>query len=307
MVWRSIRLTGGNILMPTRSNKNFKLLFLSLGASWILAGCAQFAGIRTPLYDGEPIVYDEEAATIYENHKEITGDEKEYYVRHDFSPDLWTPSLEFSGESTILLEQGTYEIGKDLPAGRAVLHGEDSDFAPNMRIIHVGTVTITDENESKYFETLFNDASGIKDAVVDLREGHTIEVVGDSPEITVTYVQSDDLSSENQLIAGLYEVGEHIEPGDYSITNIAAPRTTELYWFQEGKEPRVIELLATGYTMTEEELDSEWEKGNINETEYNLQLDEIKKKADTQPTIELESGDKLYLPMIYSLKLVETE
>lgn len=293
--------------MPLTINRQCKLLFLSLTASGLLAGCAGFTGIRTPLYDGEPIVYDEEAATIYDEHKEIVGKEKEHYLRDDYSSDMWGSSLEFTEEESVLLEQGSYVIGKDLPAGRAVLHGEDSNFAPNMRIIHVGTLTITDEDNSIYFKTLFNDASGIKDAVVDLREGHTIEIVGDGPEVSVSYDSTADLSSENQLIAGIYEVGKHIEPGSYEITNISAPRTTELYWFQKEKEPRVIELVVSGYAMTEEELDIEREKGNINATEYELQLEAIKNSASNQPTFTLELGDKLYIPMIFSLELVKME
>ncbi|WP_080145841.1 hypothetical protein [Marinilactibacillus piezotolerans] len=274
----------------------------------LLSGCAGFTGLRTPLYDGEPVQYNEEAAEIYEERQEVTGDEKAYYFRYELSPDLWEPALSFTEAEPIILEEGTYEVGTDLPAGRAVLQGADSEFAPHLRIIHVGNITIYDDQEKVYFESLFNDASGIKYATVDLKLGHTVEVIGDSPEITVSYTESALPASGNQLIAGQYEVGKQIEPGTYQLANIQAPRKTILYWLQQGLEnPRVIELIPSGGLLTEEVLLEQWENGLISSTEYELQMEKMTSGQENDPTIEFETGDKIYLPMLHSLELNKIE
>lgn len=272
-----------------------------------LFGCSGYAGIRIPTYDGEPVQVDEEAVAAYRDHREIIGENKKLYLKESFSPSLNEPALEFTGEDSILLESGQYTIGEDLPAGRVYMRGADSNFAPDQRIIHVGTMTIMDEEDNLYFETLFNDAAGIKEAYIDLREGHMIEVVGENPEIIVNYEDSMQVDTNTILITGQYEVGKQIDSGTYEIANVLTPGVGIMYWFQGDEMPRVIELSLPQATMTEEELAEERKSGYLNETEYQLQLEAIEQAEAQRPTVTLEIGDRLSLPMVHTLELIKVE
>lgn len=272
-----------------------------------LAGCSSYAGIRTPTYDGEPVQIDEEAVAAYRDHREIIGKNKELYLKESISPSLNDPALDFTGEDPVLLESGHYTIGEDLPAGRVYMRGTDSDFAPDKRMIHVGTVTIMDEEDHLYFETLFNDAAGIKEAYVDLREGHTIKVVGENPEVMVHYEDPMQVDTRTILITGQYEVGKQIDSGVYEIANVVAPGVGSMYWYQGDEIPRIIELSMPQATMTKEELANERKDGYINETEYQLQLEAIEQAETQRPTVSLEAGDRLSIPMVHTLELIKVE
>ncbi|WP_225743005.1 hypothetical protein [Marinilactibacillus sp. Marseille-P9653] len=272
-----------------------------------LSGCSGYAGIRTPTYDGEPVQIDEEAVAAYRDHREIIGENKKLYLQKPFSPSLNEPALDFTEGDPVLLESGQYTIGEDLPAGRVYMRGADSNFAPDQRIIHVGTVTIMDEEDNLYFETLFNDAAGIKEAYIDLREGHLIKVVGENPEIMVNYEDSMQVDTSTTLITGQYEVGKQIDPGTYEIANVITPGVGVMYWFQGDQIPRIIELSVPQATMTEEELAEERKAGYLNETEYQLQLEAIEQAETQRPTVNLETGDRLSLPMVHTLELIKVE
>ena len=53
---------------------NVKWLVASLsGMVVILSGCSEFNGLRTHLYNGEPVAPNEEAIAIYETSRESVG------------------------------------------------------------------------------------------------------------------------------------------------------------------------------------------------------------------------------------------
>lgn len=284
-------------------------LLLSLIVVFILSGCSRFMGLREPLYDGRPIERDDDAIAIYNESGEIVGDEKEYYFRYPFSEDIYQGSLDYPEDDPVLLEEGEYIIGEDIPAGRATLLGNQSVFASENYEVHLGNLIIRDETENIYFENLFHAAYGQLVTQVDLIPGHTIEIIGKDPEITVFYssiipedpymlmdppqllINLDQLivqqpltiSEEDQsvvLTAGIYEVGVHIEPGAYEVADFIAVHSTAMYLFQEGEEPRVFELVMDEDEIPVEELDQE----------DNL-------------TIQLQAGDKIYLELVSSLVL----
>lgn len=278
-----------------------------------VSGCSQFTGLRKPLYDGQKVEPNEETQAVYHETSEIVGAEKEFYIRYPFSTDLYQPSLAYPTEAPVLLEEGTYLIGEDLPAGRASLLGNESFFTSENVVIHVGNLIIRDAQGDIYFENLFHSDYGQSVAQVDLIAGHTIEIIGRDPEVTVFYsaefpedpyilmtppevlVNLDRLETiqpvafdENYqtvtLTAGIFEVGEHLQPGLYEMTSVFAPHATELYLFRESEDVRVFELLL-------HEANEEVENGV--ESVY-------------RPVIELRVGDKIYPNLIYALELTHT-
>ena len=281
---------------------------------FLLSGCASFTGIRTPQYDGEPIVADEEAIDLYAESYLIHEDYSEKYFRYELSDTLFEPSLPFSANESIVLEEGSYIVGEDVEAGRVYMVGEPSNFSSDARIFHTGNLTITDEEGVIAFESHFQDYTGVMQAVVDLREGHTIEITGNDPIITLTYEESelDTEFLENEqaieLITGHYEVGEHLEAGTYRIESFYVPRTAAVYRFSQTGEVSVFELDARfsfepGITPEKNEEYLQW--GLISEEEYEQTNEDNLNQVQDRASIELEDGDKLYLPMIHSLVLVK--
>ena len=296
--------------------KKFSYLFLSLCAGLVLSGCSSFMGLRQPLYDGQPIEPNEEAITTYEKTGEIIGEEKEYYFRYPFSEEINQPSLEYTENDPVLLTEGKYLIGEDLPAGRVSLLGNESIFVSDNYEVHVGNFKIYDTEGEIYFENLFHSLYGPLVAQVDLRPGHTIEIIGKDAEISAFYAESfpedpyqlmtppevlenlgrigveQPLTKDRDrvnLTAGIYEVGPHLEAGTYEVLDVFAPQSTELYLFREGEEPRVFELTLDEMIYDVEEAEIEDEPENISE--------------DESIQIELQDGDKIYPNLVSSLTL----
>lgn len=300
-----IPLVGGLAKMT-----KFKGIGLVALVGFILTGCSGFNGFRQPLYDGSSVVVDDEAIETYQASREITGKEKDYYFRYPFSEAIYEESLDYPAVEPLLLEEGEYTIGEDLPAGRVSLLSNLSVFSRDNAVIRVGNLKVYDEQGTIYFENLFHSEYGALVAQVDFISGHRIEIIGERPEITVFYeeafpeepyvlmnppevlvnldrvdvknpiIQEDDLV---ELSAGIFEVGVHIEPGSYEIQSVDAPHNTEMYLFQSDEETRVFELLVTS------------------------DVESIDENADTYPTIELQLGDKIYPSLVRSLRLLKVD
>lgn len=289
----------------------FPLLFLT--------SCSKYTGLRTPLYDGQPIKPDEEAIEVYQASAEVIGAEKDFYIRYVFSEDILQESLDYPEAEPVLLEEGRYLIGTDLPAGRASLLGNESSFSIEHYDVHVGNLIIRDEAGDVYFENLFHSEYGQLTAQLDLIQGHEITIIGKDPEITVFYeenlpknpyvlmdvpdlikntgriniqqpVNSIDGGKIVRLTAGIYEVGLHIPAGEYILSDLIAPHNTEMYLFQESLSPRVIELLMEPPTYLEVLEDS---------------AEEIQTRKDKTATVQLLVGDKIYLNLVEQLELIQ--
>lgn len=274
-----------------------------------MTGCSDFAGLRKPLYNGNPVDPNEEAIKAYQESGEIVGTEKEFYFRYPFSEAIYNDSLTYTNEEPLLLGEGTYIIGEDIPAGRVSLLGNESVFSSENNAVHVGNMMIRDEEDMVYFENLFHSDYGQLITQVDFIENHTIEIIGNDPQITVFYSEEfpedpyilmdppqvlvnlgrletpQPVIKEGQsiqLTAGIYEVGKHIEAGQYTIQIVRSPHNTELFRFRAGEEPAVYELLQTT------EMENAGELENL-----------------SYPTIEFEDGDKIYPNLIHTLKLLK--
>lgn len=281
-----------------------------------LSGCSEFTGIRQPLYDGQAVEENEEAIAVYHETGEIIGEEKEYYFRYPFSEDIYQPSLDYTEDEPTLLNDGEYIIGEDIPAGRVSLLGNESVFSSENYEAHVGNFIIYDEAGEVYFENIFHTLYGPLVAQVDFISGHRIEIIGEDAEISAFYAEEfpEDpyllmdppqmletlgrievqqpitvVEDTTTLTAGIYEVGVHLEPGTYEVTDFFAVHNTEMYVFHEGEEPRVFELIidSANFEMVDEEL-----------VEV---MDETSEENNIQ--IELQEGDKIYPNLVSALGL----
>ena len=278
-----------------------------------LTSCSKYTGLRTPLYDGEPIKPNEAAIELYRSTAEVSGAEKEFYIRYPFSHDILQKSLDYPNEKPFLLEEGSYVIGEDLPAGRASLLGNESSFSTENYDVHVGNLVVRDAVGTIYFENLFHSEYGQLTTQFDLIPGHEITIIGKEAEITVFYEESlpkdpyilmevpdliknlDRINVQQpleifeagkivRLTAGIYEVGLHFEAGEYILSDLIAPHNTEMYIFRESSSPRVIELLM----------------GDPKDLEASQDLDEKAK-------IKLVAGEKIYLNLVKQLDLIFLE
>lgn len=299
--------------MKKVNNQKTNLYFLTI-VLLLLTSCSKYTGLRTPLYDGQPIKPNEAAIETYRATAEVIDAEKEYYIRYPFSEDILRKSLDYPSEEPFLLEEGRYIIGEDLPAGRASLLGNESSFSTENYDVHVGNLIIRDATGEIYFENLFHSEYGQLTAQLDLISGHAITIIGKEAEITVFYEESlpekpyvlmdlpdliENLDRVNvqqpiqileergivYLTAGIYEVGQHLAAGDYVLSNLIAPHHTEMYVFDKSSTPQVIELLMGKPTDLKESQES------------------LKERAK----IELKDGEKIYLNLVNRLELIRSE
>ena len=286
------------------NNNNKRLLYPIFLLFLILSSCSDFEGFRTARYDGQKVIKEEEAILDYQNHSEITGEAKEYYLRYQFSQDILNSSLDYPSEKAYLLEEGTYQVGRDIPSGRVSLLGNESVFTSENYAVHVGNMIIRDEDGLIYFENLFHSSYGQQVVQIDFIEGHVIEIIGKDSQITAFYsedfpsdpyilmdlpeliqtrgiesvnnpIQKDKKEQKIELAAGIYEVGVHLKEGSYQIESLEAPHHTEMYIFRKNINPIVIELV-------------------IEDSEEN-ELENI------PPVITLKDGDKIYLHLVKRL------
>lgn len=281
---------------------------------FFLTGCTSFTGLTKPRYDGETVVRDEMAIEAHRSEARVDADMEKWYRRYPLSDALREPSLDFLGEETLELTEEEIIIGEDIPAGRAFFQGEPSDFRPEQRIFHTANVTITDETDAVVFEQHFQDDIGIMQAVVDLREGHTLEMTGNNPILHVSYdeasaagVIQDEYGSEIiALIAGHYEVGNQIEAGTYTIAGVVSPRASELFVFSGDETASIIDLharLSQQGLISEEDNQSLLESGQLSESEFEMNERERNRILSKLPSVTLKEGDTLYLPMVNQLLL----
>ncbi|MCC5894012.1 MAG: hypothetical protein JJU16_00990 [Alkalibacterium sp.] len=279
-----------------------------------LGGCASYTGIRPPRYDGQTIEQNDEAIMDYQDHSQVAEEDETLYVRYPLSKALWEPSYEFSDNESLELNEGTYTVGEDLPEGRVYLQGESSDFSPDRWIIHTANVIIRDREEAVVFEQHFQDDVGVMQAVVDLREGQTITLTGNDPIVFVSYTdasaammdQSGEESESITLLSGHYEVGNQIEAGEYTIDGVISPRASELYIFSGESDQTIIELhsrLNPYHLVSAEENQELLNLRQITPDMYEMNELNRERFEDNKPTLILNEGDTLYLPMVNQLIL----
>lgn len=332
------------------------LYMLSWGLMVILlSACSSFTGIRTPKYDGQPFVTQPEKIAAYENGREVIGEEKENYILEPFSEDILKPTLDTIEHEPILLEEGTYVVGDDFPAGRVSLYGkkedpsiiysdfEHSNAPPSPENYHVGTMTIRDAAGKLYFENMFHEDYGVLISQVDFIEGHTIEIVGNNPEIVVFYseelpnnpyvfdtraeeyeaqfegleiIEVEEMEEESEFEGiDLYQQ-EQEQPitirEDGSVVELS-PGIYEVGKHFEAGTYKIADQLSPNHTQLylfrgdEEPRVFEMSKNLYGLTMWSVTLNE-EKEEDVKPSfIELLSGDKIYPHYVNYLKLTKID
>lgn len=286
---------------------------LSMGLIF-LTGCVSFTGLRSPRYNGQSIEQDDEAIQLYSDYAQVDEGNEHLYLRHPYSDSLREASMDFTDNEAAELNEGTYIVGEELPAGRAYLQGESSDFSPDRWIIHTANVVIRDEDEAVVFEQHFQDDNGVMQAFVDLREGHTVTLTGNDSILYVDYSDQSDLLSNQDgeesdsvsLISGHYEAGNQIEAGEYTIAEVISPRASELYVFTGDSDRNIIELhsrLNPYHIVSEEDNQQMLDFGEITPAMFEMNELNRERFEENKPTLILNEGDTLYLPMVNQLIL----
>lgn len=282
---------------------------LSMGLI-LLTGCANFTGLRAPRYDGQLIEQNVEAIQLYNDHSQVDEESESLYLRYTLSDSLFEPSMDFTDNDAVELNEGQYTVGEELPEGRVYLQGESSDFSPERWIIHTANVIIRDEEEAVVFEQHFQDDVGTMQALVDLREGHTVTLTGNDPILFVDYADQSVLPEAPDgtvtLFSGHYEVGNQIEAGEYTIEGVISPRASELYIFTEDADTLIVDLhsrLNPTRIISEEDNQEMLDSGEITQDMFEMNELFRERYEENKPTLVLNEGETLYLPMVNQLIL----
>lgn len=282
---------------------------LSMGLI-LLTGCASFTGLRAPRYDGQLIEQNDEAIQLYNDHSQVDEESESLYLRYTLSDSLFEPSMDFTDNDAVELNEGQYTVGEELPEGRVYLQGESSDFSPERWIIHTANVIIRDEEEAVVFEQHFQDDVGTMQAFVDLREGHTVTLTGNDPILFVDYADQSVLPEEPDgtvtLFSGHYEVGNQIQAGEYTIEGVISPRASELYIFTDDTAITIIDLhsrLNPTRIISEEDNQEMLDSGEITQDMFEMNELFRERYEENKPTLVLNEGETLYLPMVNQLIL----
>lgn len=232
----------------SRSKKNTLLLFVSV-ATLFLSGCQAWTGLAAERYDGQKVEPDTEAIESYRRDQEITGKSKELYLIDPFSSEISDPPLAFVEEAAFLLDNQTYTTGNELPASRYTFTIVDP-------MISKGNIRLEDSNGELIAEEYLHPHMGVISLTVNLNEGDVVLVSGTErgdlvavssgvipSEYEVSAILNEpSLEADTRLLyTGIWEVGTHIDAGDYEI--IEQPPNGYVYIFEPNEtDPRIIEL-----------------------------------------------------------------
>lgn len=171
-----------------------------------------------------------EKVLIYQENNEIIGEERDELVG-EISPTIY--------EKIVRSNEGLEEImlfpverpGESVtpPAGRYTLQ----------MVPVTGRVAIYDENDIPLLDEVIDGTQGAETVTVSLNGSHTVHVSG----MMTVYLRPAQTELSSTLNAGIWEVGVDIEPGNYTVT---APTDIEMGYlqiFEEGKKPRVFEII----------------------------------------------------------------
>ncbi|WP_027962990.1 hypothetical protein [Halalkalibacillus halophilus] len=150
-----------------------------------------------------------DAKVLYQQNFEIIGDEKASQLQH-LSDHLYEPSYS-ANETTDEAHSSIGGVFDELSVsqGRYTITGQGS-----------GNVLITDEENDVIVDEVVGSAYGVNSLTVDLASDHTVRVDGfDQVSILPAAAEPE---VENVLTAGVWEVGVHIEPGNYQFSTSAS-------------------------------------------------------------------------------------
>lgn len=101
-----------------------------------------------------------------------------------------------------------------------------------------GNIFVYDEKGDLVLSEIVGSYAGPGSLTIDIQSGYTVRADGGYDSVEITPVPT---ALATDLTAGLWEVGLDIEPGEYEIA--LDTKYGYLHVFEEGKEPRVFELI----------------------------------------------------------------
>lgn len=101
-----------------------------------------------------------------------------------------------------------------------------------------GNIFVYDENGDLILSEIVGSYEGAGSLTMDIQSSYTVRADGGYDSVEITPVPT---ALTTDLTAGLWEVGQDIEPGEYEIA--IDSKYGYLHVYEEGKEPRVFELI----------------------------------------------------------------
>lgn len=104
----------------------------------------------------------------------------------------------------VTFDEGFYTVGKDIEPGRYLIGSKNR-----------GNLFITEGNRAYFVNEIVG--TGDEDVIAQIEDGQKIEI---KTANDVVFKPIDDKMYQDELFAGVYIVGKHIEPGEYKFTAI---------------------------------------------------------------------------------------
>lgn len=199
-----------------------QIFFLSIGFCFVLImGCSS-----------QP----SEKVIRYQENNEIIGEEKDELIG-DISPTIYETVDRNNEDAEEVIIFPVERPGSSVipPPGRYTIYPNQVGGDPI-----AGRVVVYDENEVLLVEETIDSNFGLSGVTVNLDGSHTVYIDGLDH---VSIVPTPNEGSSNELGAGIWEVGKDIEPGNYTVEAESDYFYGYLQLFEEGKEPRVFEIL----------------------------------------------------------------
>lgn len=174
----------------------------------------------------------------YQENNEIIGKERDEIIG-EYSDTIYESIDRSNSKATEMMIGPIEGTGEDItpPEGRYTITSVPaSDGFPQS-----GRVLVYDEDGVLLIDELIDYSFGVGSVTVNLNGTHTVHVDG-LDEVLFTPVTTQ---ISNELSAGIWEVGQDIEPGDYYVYAASDFAFGDLHIFEEGESPKVFEFLNT--------------------------------------------------------------
>lgn len=173
-----------------------------------LGACSTYEGVAGEYYGGKKIEVDQELLASYQTNRMIPAEElSEESIRYFLQPSLPTPKKEV----LFGLTKYSYEVGRDVPAGRYQVQYEGYD-RPDIFIVRNASGEVV-------YQQMVN--MGTSPYELTLHDGQTIEGTTDAIASNILInkpLQETSDTGEKTLSNGIWHVGTDIDPGSYTIT-----------------------------------------------------------------------------------------
>lgn len=222
----------------------------------ILSGCHNLQGTNT------------EIGSVYADNYEITGTARDEIIG-TVHPAIFTTVDRSNKEAKRKYGPMPSRKGAKvtIEAGRYALSGNPT-----------GNIFIYDKDDNLLVREIVGDKAGVPTITADIDSTFSIFFDGGYNSVTIAPVKTM-LSTE--LTTGIWDVGLDIEPGSYTMSIPNGYGFVQI--FEEGKDPRLFELLAGGLTNSESLVQlKEGQKVRVSKVPV-VYFESVSKEDDTNP------------------------